>query len=402
MRLVYQDGLFMSKSIFFSFFFCFFLSSSLLATTTSEDDYLSLYKKAQGDHQKEKSSLMKLVLYYYDVNDFTKMEEFSIKMSNILLPKEVEKESGIYLSLVEKLFATRRLKGARVLSENFFGKLCHIQSKNKDVVDNKDAFFHNALIFNLLLREGERSLALMEKSSKCRLSAASHLRGKKELSRYASLVETPTAFKEIMNYLHKEKEYLPMSFKNAFVLRDMARKENNNKKVQKIVKEMERNFSRWRHHSKNLNSPFMEEADLEALAILRMEQFSLKRIEYQELVLLNAGEKGSARITDQIQQKLKMLKELTLEVQNIVDVGAINYSTEAYRLLILDYRALGKELRSLDLDNIKTLNLAQTLEFQSDDWEKKIKDIVLKEEVLFSDPTKMSKENYLLIDEVLL
>lgn len=359
-----------------------------------EKDLLSLYEKSKGDPDRQNKYALKLTLFYYQSSRFDDMSTWANKLVEHASLKEILNNENMYISIVDRLFATRRTANAGKLAADIFNRLCLSESKSIP------KFFHNAVLLNLIQRDGKEALTIFHRAKSCNLSKENISKALNVLSKYAYFVKNKEDFLKITKIVTKENNYVPCFFKNIILSNQIIQQNvNNYTKLFISSKQIDQKFKKW----KELKIP-MELDDLEIYS-----DWKFYTLQNEQLVSHNKSlnNKDPKLFSSEIRVKLKKLEYLTLKVKEIMNIGSDQTSLKSYSFLIKNYQGLSVELKDLlntseassngwtDNQKQQVLQLSQSLLQQSELLENNIKNFKLQQRV-----NNSTSLNYKLIDSL--
>jgi hypothetical protein len=293
--------------------------------------YHQIYKDVESTPKAKVNAAYNLSALYYELGDTDQTYQWGLVAARDMDAVEVSKFSDSFLSISSGLFLRQQFSQSADLSFKVFAKLCKQNSNNKVVA------FKNAVFISLANNELEKALEIAEYARQCQIPPAIMAEVKIELLKDLSKKGKWEAYEADLKQLETESANHPNLIRPMEDLRKEFLKVGNTEEARAIEARQLKYFETAR--AKKIDVP-VEALDLIAEKLM-VRVRNLKTQVGQIHLRFPENEFNNA-----VKSKLKILDQLTTEVNQIQKTGSGKGIVEGYRLVIEAYETFGEELKA--------------------------------------------------------
>lgn len=293
--------------------------------------YHQIYKDAESTPKAKVNAAYNLSALYYEMGDTNQSYQWGLIAARDMEAGDVSKFSDSFLSISSGLFLRQQFTQSADLSFRVFEKLCKQSSNNKVVA------FKNAVFISLANNDLDKALEITEFARGCQITPAIMAEVKLELMKDLAKKGKWEAYEADLKELEADPKNHPNLIRPMEDLRKEFLKVGNTDEARTIEGKQFRFFEAAR--ARKIDVP-VEALDLMAERLMvRVRNLKTQvgeiPLRFPETDFNNA-----------VKSKLKILDQLTTEVNQIQKTGSGKGIVEGYRLVIEAYESFGEELKA--------------------------------------------------------
>jgi hypothetical protein len=297
--------------------------------------YHQIYESSESTPKAKINAAYNLSALYYDMGNSNQSYLWGVTAVKDMEAEDVVKFSDSYLAIAAGLFLKQQFEQSADFSYKVLIKLCKQNSSNKT------ASFKNAVYISLANGDADKALEVKEYGKSCLIPDAIISEVTFELIKdLLKLKRWELAESQVLELEKNSKNY-PMLIKPYEELRKVYVNLGDFNHVKEIEAKQTQFFSQAK--AQKLVLP-VEALDL--MAYRMVSSLAEKRQRFEQMVLKFPEEV----FNPSLQMKLKMLDEMTGQVNEIKNSGSGKGIVEAYKNIILANESLGNELKNFKVE----------------------------------------------------
>jgi hypothetical protein len=293
--------------------------------------YHQIYNDPDSTPKARVNAAYNLSALYYELGDTNQSYQWGILATKDMEASDVSKFADSFLSISAGLFLRQQFAQSADLSYRVFVKLCKLNSNNKTVA------FKNAVFISLANNELDKAIEIRDFARQCQLSPAVMSEVTLELMKDIAKAGRWDTYESDLKDLEKDPKNHPNLIRPLEELRKEFLKVGNTSEAKEIEQKQARYFEQARKSK--------AEVPVEALDLMAEKMMSRVRSLKTQVgeISLHFPEN---EFNNAVKAKLKILDQLTTEVNQIQKTGSGKGIVEGYRLAIEAYENFGEELRA--------------------------------------------------------
>jgi hypothetical protein len=293
--------------------------------------YHQIYKDVESTPKAKVNAAYNLSALYYELGDTNQSYQWGLLAARDMDAADVSKFSDSFLSISSGLFLRQQFTQSADLSFKVFAKLCKQNSGNKVVA------FKNAIFISLANNELEKALEIEQYALQCQIPSPVMAEVKLELMKDLVKKARWEAFETDLKELEVDPKNHPNLIRPMEDLRNEFLKVGNTEEARVIESKQLKYFEAAR--AKKIDVP------VEALDLIA-DKFMVKVRNLKTQVGEIPLRFPENEFNNAVKSKLKILDQLTTEVNQIQKTGSGKGIVEGYRLAIEAYETFGEELKA--------------------------------------------------------
>ncbi len=293
--------------------------------------YHQIYNDPESTPKAKVNAAYNLSALYYEMGDTNQSYQWGVVAARDMDALDVSKFADSFLSISAGLFLRQQFSQSADLSYRVFAKLCKQNSNNKVVA------FKNAVFISLANNELDKALEIRNFARQCQITPQVMSEVSLELMKDIAKANRWETYEEDLKALEVDPKNHPNLIRPMEELRKEFLKVGNNEEAKQLEDKQIRYFNEAR--AAKLEVP-VEALDLMAEKLM-VKVRNLKTQVGEITLRFPENEFNNA-----VKAKLKILDQLTTEVNQIQKTGSGKGIVEGYRLVIDAYETFGEELKS--------------------------------------------------------
>ena len=297
--------------------------------------YHQIYKDSESTPKARVNAAYNLSALYYEMGDTNQSYQWGLIAVRDMESSDVAQFTDSYLSISSGLFLRQQFTQSADLSYKVFAKLCKESSNKKFVA------FKNAVFISLANNELERANEITDFARQCNIPSEVMAGVKIELMKDLASKGRWESYEALIKELEGDSKNHPNLIRPLEDLRKEFLKVGNSEEARSIESKQLKYFEAAR--TKKIDIP-VEGLDL--IADKFMVRVRNLKTQVGEIPLrFPENEFNNA-----VKSKLKILDQLTTEVNQIQKTGSGKGIVEGYRIVIEAYENFGEELKAFSPD----------------------------------------------------
>ncbi len=293
--------------------------------------YHQIYKDPESTPKAKVNAAYNLSALYYEMGDTNQSYQWGVVAARDMEAVDVSKFADSFLSISAGLFLRQQFSQSADLSYRVFAKLCKQNSNNKVVA------FKNAVFISLANNELDKALEIRNFARQCQLPNSVMSEVGLELLKDIGKASRWQTYEEDLRALEADPKNRPNLIRPMEELRKEFLKVGNTEEA----KQLEAKQTRFYNEARKAKQDVPVEA-LDLIAEKLMVKVRNLKTQVGEITLrFPENEFNNA-----VKAKLRILDQLTSEVNQIQKTGSGKGIVEGYRLAIDAYETFGEELRA--------------------------------------------------------
>ncbi len=293
--------------------------------------YHQIYNNEDSTPKAKTNAAYNLSALYYDMGDTNQSYQWGLVAIKDMDATDVSKFADSFLSISAGLFLRQQFSQSADLSYRLFAKLCNQTSPNKVVA------FKNSVFISLANNELDRALEIRTFARQCNISPAVMAEVSLELMKDLAKAGRWEAFETDLKELEADPKNHALVIRPMEDLKKEFLKVGNTEEARALDQKQVRYYEEAK--AKKIEIP-VEALDLIAEKVM-VKVRSLKTQVGEITLRFPENEFNNA-----VKAKLKILDQMTSEVNQIQKIGSGKGIVEGYRLVIDAYESFGEELRA--------------------------------------------------------
>lgn len=293
--------------------------------------YHKIYNDADSTPKAKVNAAYNLSALYYEMGDTNQSYQWGILAAKDMEASDVVKFADSFLSISAGLFLRQNFNQSADLSYRVFAKLCKQTSANKVVA------FKNAVFISLANGDLDKAIEIRDFGRQCQLPAGTMTEVTLELMKDLAKAGRWEVFEANLKEVESDPKNHALVIRPYEDLRKELLKVGNTEEARQIEEKQVRYFNTARASK--------TEVPVEALDLIADRMMGKVRNLKNQLgeVTLKFPEN---EFNNAVKAKLKILDQLTTEVNQIQKTGSGKGIVEAYRVVIEAYEMFGEELKA--------------------------------------------------------
>lgn len=293
--------------------------------------YHQIYKDPESTPKARVNAAYNLSALYYEMGETNQSYQWGVVAVKDMEAADVSKFADSFLSISSGLFLRQQFTASADLSYRVFAKLCNQPSNNKTVA------FKNAVFISLANNELDKAIEIRDFARQCQIAPAVMADVTLELMKDLAKAGRWETYESDLKALEADPKNHALLIKPLEELRKEYLKVGNTEEARGVDQKQLRYFEQAR--KSKIDVP-VEALDLIAekyMVTVRnlRNQVSEIKLQFPETEFNNA-----------VKAKLRILDQLTNEVNQIQKTGSGKGIVEGYRLAIEAYETFGEELKA--------------------------------------------------------
>lgn len=299
--------------------------------TTALKGYHQIYNDPESTPKAKVNAAYNLSALYYEMGDTNQSYQWGLIAVKDMEASDVSKFSDSFLSISAGLFLRQQFSQSADLSYRVFAKLCKQSSNNKTVA------FKNAVFISLASKDLDKAIEIRTFAGQCQIPSNVLTEVSLELMKDLAKAGRWETYETYLKELEAEPKHRAALIRPMEELRKEFLKVGNSEEARVIEQKQYRYFDEAR--SSKLDIPV---DGLDLMAEKLMVKVRGLKTQVGEITLrFPENEFNNA-----VKAKLKILDQLTSEVNQIQKTGSGKGIVEGYRLVIEAYETFGEELKA--------------------------------------------------------
>ena len=299
--------------------------------STALKGYHQIYNDAESTPKAKVNAAYNLSALYYEMGDTNQSYQWGLLAVKDMEAEDVSKFSDSFLSISSGLFLRQQFSQSADLSYRVFAKLCKQGSNNKTVA------FKNAVFISLANKELDKAIEIRNFGRQCQIPAAVMAEVSLELMKDVAKAGRWETYENDLKELETDPKNRAALIRPMEELRKEFLKVGNTEEAKSVEQKQYRYFEEAR--VKKIDIPV---DGLDLMAEKLMVKVRGLKTQVGEITLrFPENEFNNA-----VKTKLKILDQLTSEVNQIQKTGSGKGIVEGYRLVIEAYETFGEELKA--------------------------------------------------------
>lgn len=299
--------------------------------STALKGYHQIYNDAESTPKAKVNAAYNLSALYYEMGDTAQSYQWGLVAVKDMEASDVSKFSDSFLSISAGLFLRQQFSQSADLSYRVFAKLCKQSSNNKSVA------FKNAVFISLANKELDKAIEIRNFGRQCQVPSAVMADVSLELMKDIAKAGRWETYENDLKELEAEPKNRAALIRPMEELRKEFLKVGNTEEARALEQKQHRYFQEARASKADIP---VEGLDLMAEKLM-VKVRALKTQAGEITLRFPENEFNNA-----VKAKLKILDQLTSEVNQIQKTGSGKGIVEGYRLVIEAYETFGEELRA--------------------------------------------------------
>lgn len=293
--------------------------------------YHQIYNNAESTPRAKINAAYNLSALYYELGDTNQSYQWGTIAVRDMDPADVNKFADSFLTISAGLFLRQSFSQSADLSYRVLAKLCQEKTPNKVVA------FKNAVYISLANGDVDKALEIRNFGKDCQIPSQTIAEVSFEVMKDLAKLKRWEAYEANLSELDADPRNHPLLIKPMDELREEYLRVGRPDEARALEEKSLRYFEAAR--AKKVEVP-VEALDLIAEKYLGKIRELKSRVSSIELKF------PEAEFNTAVKGKLKLLDQLTTEVNQIQKIGSGKGIVEAYRLVIEAYESFGEELRN--------------------------------------------------------
>lgn len=292
--------------------------------------YHQIYNNPESTPKAKVNAAYNLSALYYELGDTNQSYQWGTIAARDMDAADVSKFADSFLSISAGLFLRQDFNQSADLSYRVLAKLCKQNSANKVVA------FKNAVYIALANGELEKSLEIRNFGRSCQIPSTVVTEVTLEVMKDLASAKRWESYEENLKDLESDSKNFPLLIKPLDELRREYQRVGRPDEAKEVEAKQLKYFDFARTRKMDIPVEALDLISEKYLGRLRELRARVSGIElrFPENVFNNA-----------VKTKLKLLDQLTSEVNQIQKIGSGKGIVEAYRIVIEAYESFGEELR---------------------------------------------------------
>lgn len=299
--------------------------------STALTGYHQIYESSESTPKAKTNAAYNLSALYYEMGDANQSYQWSVTALKDMDVADVAKFADSFLSIASGLFLRQHFAQSSDLSHRMLAKLCRENSSNKAVA------YKNAVFIALANNDIDKAIEIKESGKNCSISDATISEVSFEILKDLGKAKRWEAYEQTLKELERNSKNYPMLIRPYEDLRKEFISIGNTEEARAIGDKQNKFFNQAK--SQKLEIP-VEALDMMAERMIasvvdkkqRLDQITLKFPE--------------ATFNSAVKSKLKLLDQMTNDVNNIQKLGSGKGIVEAYKYVIEAYESFGSDLKN--------------------------------------------------------